>query len=116
GVYRERIAPARGGTGPDGIISYEAAPGANVVVKGSRAVKTGWEPSKSFKLGPKSLDRSALKIYQRRLDDLDFKGYNPFGMVNIMQDRVYLMPKPQELRQHLLRRGMMFVDGRRLEQ
>ena len=57
-----------------------------------------------------------MKIYQRRLDDLDFRGYNPFGMVNVMQDRVYLMPKPQELKQHLLRRGMMFVDGRRLEQ
>src|SRR5437762_5852821 len=37
-------------------------------------------------------------------------------MVNIMQDRVYLMPKPEELRPHLLRRGMVFVDGRRLEQ
>ena len=32
GVYRERIDPARGGSGPDKMISYEAAPGANVVV------------------------------------------------------------------------------------
>ena len=111
GVYRERVDPARGGTGPDRIISYEAAPGANVVVKGSRVLKTGWEPSKSYKLGPQARDRAALKIYQRRLEDLDFRGYNPFGMVSIMQDRVYLQPKPQELRQHLLHRGMMFVDG-----
>jgi len=116
GVYRERIDPARGGAGPDRMISYEAAPGANVVVKGSRVAKTGWEPSKSYKLGPQAPDRPPVKIYQRRLDDLDFRGYNPFGMVNVMQDRVYLMPKPQELKQHLLRRGMVFVDGRRLEQ
>ena len=116
GVYRERVDPARGGTGPGKMISYEAAPGAEVVVKGSRVVKTGWEPSTNYKLGPHPPERSALKIYQRRLDDLDFRGYNPFGMVNIMQDRVYLKPKPEELRQHLLRRGMVFVDGKRLEQ
>ena len=116
GVYRERVVPARGGAGPDKMISYEAAPGANVIVKGSRVVKTGWEPSTGYNLGPRPPAPSSLKIYQRRLDDLDFHGYNPFGMVNIMQDRVYLVPKPEELRPHLLRRGMVFVDGRRLEQ
>ena len=116
GVYRERVDPVRGGTGPDKLISYEAAPGANVVVKGSRVVKTGWQPSTEYLLGPHPPARSILKIYQRRLDDIDFQGYNPFGMVNIMQDRVYLMPKPEELRRHLLRRGMVFVDGQRLEQ
>lgn len=116
GVYRERVDPARGGTGPDKMISYEAAPGAEVIVKGSRLVNTGWAPSTDYKLGPHPPARSALRIYQRRLDDLDFHGYNPFGMVNIMQDRVYLKPKPEELRQHLLRRGMVFVDGKRLEQ
>jgi hypothetical protein len=116
GVYRERIDPTRGGTGPDKMISYEAAPGAQVVVKGSRVVKTGWEPSTSFRLDLPAPARSRVKIYQRRLDDLDFQGYNPFGMVNMMQDRVYLKPKPEELRRHLFRRGMVFVDGQRLEQ
>jgi hypothetical protein len=116
GVYRERIDPARGGTGPGKMISYEAAPGANVVVKGSRVVKTGWEPSTGFKLDLPAADRAKVKIYERRLNDLDFQGYNPFGMVSIMQDRVYLMPKPEELWRHLARRGMVFVDGRRLDQ
>ncbi len=116
GVYRERIDPARGGNGPDTMISYEAAPGANVVVKGSRVVKAGWEPSLGFKLDLPAAARPQVKIYQRRLDDLDFRGYNPFGMVNIMQDRVYLKPKPEELWRHLARRGMIFVDGQRLRQ
>jgi hypothetical protein len=116
GVYRERIDPACGGTGPDKMISYEAAPGANVVVKGSRLVKTGWEPSTGFKLALPAAARAKVKIYHRRLDDLDFQGYNPFGMVSIMQDRVYLKPKPEELWRHLKRRGMVFMDGRRLEQ
>src|SRR5689334_12048058 len=116
GVYRERVDPARGGTGPDKMISYEAAPGANVVVKGSRVVKTGWEPSTEFRLTVQKSAPTTPRIYKRRLDDLDFQGYNPFGMVNIMQDRVYLKPKPEELRRHLLRRGMVYVDGKRLEQ
>ena len=37
GVYREWVRPARGGTDPEHMISYEAAPGAKVVIKGSRA-------------------------------------------------------------------------------
>ncbi len=116
GVYRERVDPARGGTGPDRMISYEAAPGANVVVKGSRVVKAGWEPSTSYRLGPAAPPRSKIKIYQRRLDDLDFRGYNPFGMVSIMQGRHYLYATHEELERHLVRRGLVFVDGQRLEQ
>jgi hypothetical protein len=117
GVYRERVAPLRGGSGPDKMISYEAAPGAKVVVKGSRLIKTGWEPSSLFTLeGVTPEARAKLKIYRRSLDDLDFHGYNPFGMVNVMQDRDYLHPRPDELRPHLKRRGMVFVDGQRLEQ
>jgi hypothetical protein len=116
GVYRERVDPARGGTGPDKVISYESAPGAQVMVKGSRVVKTGWEPSVGFKLELPTAGRAKTKIYQRRLDDLDFRGYNPFGMVGIMQDRVYLKPKPEELWRYLARRGQIFVDGRRLQQ
>ena len=42
GVYRERIRPARGGTGPDQMISYEAEPGAEVVLKGSRTFREPW--------------------------------------------------------------------------
>jgi hypothetical protein len=116
GLYRERIDPARGGTGPDRMISYEAAPGADVIVKGSRLVKTGWQPSTRYKLALPAEQGAALRIYERRLADLDFQGYNPFGMASIMHNRVYLMPKPEELWRHLKRRGMVFVDGGRLEQ
>jgi hypothetical protein len=116
GVYRERVDPARGGTGPDKMISYEAAPGADVVIKGSRLVKTGWAPSTAFKLDVPAGSRAAIKIYECRLEDLDFQGYNPFGMASIMHNRVYLMPKPEELWRHLKRRGLVFVDGRRLDQ
>ncbi len=42
GTYRECVRPARGGTGPAQMISYEAAPGAKVFIKGSEVLKDGW--------------------------------------------------------------------------
>lgn len=42
GTYRERIDPPRGGTGPDARITYRAAPGAEVFIKGSERAY-GWE-------------------------------------------------------------------------
>ena len=49
GVYRECVCPARGGTGPDQMISYEAAPGATVFVRGSDALNDGWQPAHRFR-------------------------------------------------------------------
>ena len=43
GTYRECVRPMRGGTGPTQMISYEAAPGATVIVKGSEILKDGWQ-------------------------------------------------------------------------
>ena len=120
GVYRERVAPARGGDSPDSMISYEAAPGAQVLVKGSRLVKNGWEPSRGFDIRRRNatLEREP-RIYQLDLSSLDFGGYNPFGMVNVLDDRsatTNLGRPPQGLKPYLARRGMVFVDGKRLEQ
>lgn len=42
GVYREQVCPVWGGTGPDRMISYEAAPGAEVVLSGSRIITNPW--------------------------------------------------------------------------
>lgn len=42
GVYRETVAPPRGGTDADHRITYAAAPGERVVVTGADAVPTGW--------------------------------------------------------------------------
>ena len=71
GAYRERVVPARGGTGPEKMISYEAAPGANVVVKGSRLVKSGWEPSRGFSMHHFGAGKSEGKIYQLDIRNLD---------------------------------------------
>jgi len=42
GVYRETVAPLRGGTGEDARITYAAAPGERVVVTGADPVPDGW--------------------------------------------------------------------------
>jgi len=42
GTYRERVNPPRGGTSGENRITYQAAPGEKVVIKGSEPVK-GWE-------------------------------------------------------------------------
>ena len=41
GTYREWVKPARGGTGEDARITYRAAPGEEVVIKGSERI-TSW--------------------------------------------------------------------------
>ena len=45
GTYRECVRPARGGSGPEQMISYEAAQGAVVIVKASEVLRDGWQPS-----------------------------------------------------------------------
>jgi len=116
GEYREQIIPQFGGLSPEKMISYEAAPGAKVTVKGSRLIKSGWEPSTGFSIEPPKENYRSAKIYQFDLENLELKGYNPFGLMNIMMDRTYLKPKSNELLPHLLRRGLVFSDGKRLEQ
>lgn len=43
GVYRERVTPPRGGTSGEQRITYQAAPGERVEIKGSEVVR-GWKP------------------------------------------------------------------------
>jgi len=119
GVYREQVRPQNGGSGPDKIISYEAAPGAKVVVKGSAlALKDGWQKSTGYRIRTRtSEDRPA--IFQYDLENIDFKGYNPFGMANLMHDDRQYFPwdnGKEQIKPHFLRRGMIFVDGRKLKQ
>ena len=61
GVYRESIHPARGGESPDKMISYEAAPGAKVVVKGSQIVKD-WRPSEGWNFGFEPVTHKPVRV------------------------------------------------------
>ena len=45
GVYRECVRPARGGTDPQNIISYEAVPGQQVIITGAEEPELQWQAS-----------------------------------------------------------------------
>lgn len=102
GVYRELVRPARGGSGPGQMISYEAAPGAMVVVKASEVLRD-WKP------GPEG-------TWKHELSGALFPdAYNPFGMANVPGDWSWLNTKQVDMGPYFRRRGMIFVDGKPLE-
>jgi hypothetical protein len=87
GIYRECVRPARGGIGPDHIISYEAAPGARVVIKGSEILKTKWVKSHPWIQDTRSepVKPSVKRVWMMHLPPELFVGYNPFGITNYRQ-------------------------------
>ncbi|MHB9032110.1 MAG: right-handed parallel beta-helix repeat-containing protein [Anaerolineae bacterium] len=115
GVYRESVHPASGGTSPEAMISYEAAPGAEVIVKGSIILEGNWQPSDQWNLRREHAQPAGRpRIWQLRLDGALFGGYNPFGMLNMMPDTTFFGGK--NIAHYILRRGMLFCDGVKLEQ
>lgn len=115
GVYREMIRPARGGTSPDKMISYEAAPGAKVVVKGSR-IATGWKPSEGWMFGVDPDTQKPVKAWELHLDASLFPdGYNPFEVDNVIGTRFWIDYAKDNMSNYFRRRGLVFVDGKPLE-
>ncbi len=108
GVYRERVRPVRGGTGPRAMIAYEAAPGEEVVLKGSVVLETPWKPC----------DEAGVWTSTMPADLFDEQ--NPFAAVNLTDEQIdRCMPWAVPIKGHRafrLRRGLVFQDGRRLAQ
>ena len=80
-VYRELVRPRLGGNGPGKMISFEAAPGAKVIIKGSRVFKPQWKKSKK---GDTTYSAALLDDY--------FGSYNPFLTENASKEDIDLMP------------------------
>ena len=114
GVYRECVRPARGGTGPDAMVAYEAAPGESVIVRGSRV----WSGPFRRSEGPKALAESAAPVWMGDLPAEWFAGYNPFVATNMTcHYTTFVKDWTREETQRLqLRRGMLFADGVPLRQ
>ena len=57
-----------------------------------------------------------MHVYEYDLDPDLFRGYNPFGMVNILHDRLFLEYDKTDMTPFLERRGRIFCDGVPLRQ
>ncbi len=66
GIYREEVVPPRGGTSPQRPITYLAAPGEEVSIRGSERIAT-WKDQGGG-------------VWMVELDTAFFKGYNPFSI------------------------------------
>ena len=109
GIYREWIRPRRGGTGADGMISFEAAPGAEAVIRGSDELNATWTNSEG----------RSVSVWTADLPDGFFQGDHPFAVVNTTDEDFENMRWARGERglvPHTLPRAMVFQDGRRLTQ
>ncbi len=121
GTYRECVRPARGGTSPSQMISYEAAPGATVVIKGSEVLKDGWvqvaSPVGGRGGGPQGGPaQPPVTTWRHQFSGgLFADGYQPFALPSIMGSWQWLDARVVDMGPFLRRRGLLFVDGKPLE-
>ena len=124
GTYRECVRPERGGTGADKMISYEAAPGAKVYIKGSELLKEGWtqDPVNAFRR-PSGPDGNPAPPPPPPAPSWGYQftgamfpdAYNPFALASVAGDRAWLDTKSVDMGPYFRRRGLVFVDGKPLE-
>ena len=117
GTYRECVHPARGGTDPEHMISYEAFGDGPVIISASNPV-TDFRPSEGWMLtrGWGAQQPQAVHVWEYDLDPALFRGYNPFCAVNILHDRLFIEYDKTDMTPYLNRRGCVFCDGKPLEQ
>ena len=117
GLYRECVKPAKGGTDPEHMISYEAFGDGDVVVSASEEVKD-FIPSEGWMLnrGWGAPQPEDIRVWEYDLDPDLFRGYNPFCAVNILHDRLFIEYDKTDMTTYLNRRGCVFCDGKPLKQ
>ena len=116
GTYREWVKPACGGKSPREMISYEAASGEEVVLKGSDIWEPKWEESDMFQYWREysKPERYPHKIWQAKLKSSMFEGANVFCLQNFQSppsEGIWKLYPTNDLR-----RGQIFLDGVQLEQ
>jgi hypothetical protein len=119
GVYRELVRPRSSGEGPDGMIAYEAVPGEQVIIKGSRVLETRWERSRDPK-GENARSIFSKKLWMTTLPDTLFEnGYFAFRTPNASNEDLDLMEWALRWKgrvPYTLPRGLLFQEGRRMSQ
>lgn len=131
GIYRELVRPRYSGEGADRMIAYEAAPGDQVIIRGSRVIKSTWtrsidpndkenmsRPSETVNTGTGNI--FSKKIWMTSLSESFFENsYFAFSTPNCSDDEIDLMEWALRWKGRIpysLPRGMIFQEGKRLTQ
>jgi len=121
GTYRECVRPPRGGASPSQIISYEAAPGAKVFIKGSEVLNDGWQQEsipagfRGFG-GTSGQPQAQVTAWKHELAGAMFPdAYQPFALASVAGNWEWLDPRTVDMGPYFRRRGLVFVDGTPLE-
>lgn len=114
GVYRERVAPACSGE-KGACITYKAAQGENVSVRGSEEWTPVWVPEKyiftpGFYENGENLDVNGF--WEAKLSPSLFEGANYFALPNLIRNKFY----PEYIEGMNLVRGCLFMDGKPVRQ
>jgi parallel beta-helix repeat protein len=121
GVYREMPVLKNQGLAEDRMISIEAAPGENVVIRGSRPLQTQWCQNPALTDAP--LDSSRTYTWSRRIwftslpDSLFENNYYPFRMANILPEQYKQMPWAwlvKDFAPYKRPRAMLFQNDQRM--
>jgi hypothetical protein len=116
GIYRECVRPAIGGTDPNHMISYEAAPGAKVYIRGSVDVSKGWQRDTASASRGRGGAGGQTAVWRYQLTgDMFPDMYNPFALPSIAADWAWLNTKVVDMGPYLRKRGLVFVNGKPLE-
>ncbi len=132
GIYRELVRPCFSGEGPGRMIAYDAAPGEQVIIRGSREVATKWvlsvDPNDPENISRQKLSKEVLstgnifskKIWMTTLqDDLFENGYFPLQIANTTEEEFKMMDWATRWIGRIpysLPRCLLFQEGQRLSQ
>ena len=115
GTYREWVKPRRGGTGPDAMIGYQAAPGEEVILKGSDLWKPAWSQTAN-----QARPDGAPVTWRAELPE-PAKNDSAFSMLNFVKKEEWRNDLPHVFSGendagYNLRCGQLFLDGKPLTQ
>jgi alpha-L-arabinofuranosidase len=123
GVYREMIQPLQGGLSENKMIAYEAAPGNEVVVKGSKILQTIWEQHLVYSDRVPDTTKNynwSRKTWSTTVSDSFFiDNYFPLQLKNIATDEYVMMPWANQVKKitpYNSLRALLFQNGKRMLQ
>lgn len=130
GVYRETVRPVFSGKSATEMVMFCGAEGEQVEITGVEIFcgdfkeSEGWKKQESTIQDEWDFTQKDAKVYMAKFDRNSFVGVNPFSMANgplipwygFTIGKLYHAKHTRSQRTTTLRRGMLFCDGKRMEQ